>query len=73
MNRWRQKARSVTLGLHGADEFYASKGKQVRVKGYRRLHIAINEHQEIVACELTTIHGDEASGQALPIGAHCTY
>jgi len=47
------------LSVHGADEFRASSKGLIRVKGYRRLNIAINEHQEITACELTTFHGNE--------------
>ena len=28
-------------------------------KGYRKLYIAINENQEIIACELTDKHADD--------------
>ena len=44
----------------GADEFYVMKDKVKKVKGYRRLNIAVNEHQELVACELTSLHKSEA-------------
>lgn len=47
------------LSVYGADEFYRIKKKKMRVKGYRKLHIAINEHHQIVACELTTLHKNE--------------
>jgi len=47
------------LSVYGADEFYQSEKGKRRVKGYRRLHIAINEHQQITACELTTQHKGE--------------
>ena len=47
------------LSTHGADEFRQLQNGLTRIKGYRRLHVAINEHQEITACELTTIRGNE--------------
>jgi len=47
------------LSVHGDDEFCTSNKGLKRVKGYRRLPIAINEYHEIIACELTTIHGNE--------------
>lgn len=47
------------LSVYGADEFkQTDKGKK-QIGGYRRLNIAINEYQEITACELTTIHESE--------------
>lgn len=48
-----------TLSVHGADEFRVLNDKLTRIKGYRKLNIAINEHQIITACELTTIHGND--------------
>lgn len=47
------------LSVHGADEFYALEKGLSRVKGYRRLNIAVNEYQDIVACELITMHDNE--------------
>lgn len=63
------------LSVHGAKELYDIKGKLLEKRGYRRLHIAINEHQEITACELTTLHGNEV--KQVPkllrkIKDHCT-
>ena len=48
------------LSVYGSDEFYVMKDKVKKVKGCRRLHTAINEHQELVACELTSLHKSEA-------------
>ena len=45
--------------MHGAKEIFDVKGNPMIKRGYRRLHIAINEHQEITACEVTTLHGNE--------------
>lgn len=50
---------STGLSVYGADEFFRSKKGKVRVKDYRRLHIAMNEHQQIIANELTTPHKNE--------------
>lgn len=47
------------LSVHGAKETFDVKGKPFEKRGYRRIHLAINEHQEITACELTTLHGNE--------------
>lgn len=47
------------LSVYGADEFHKTKNGLTRFKGYRKLNIAINEHQEILACELTTKHADD--------------
>ena len=47
------------LSVYGAKEFFDIKGKELEKRGYRRLHLAINEHQEITACELTSLHGSE--------------
>jgi len=47
------------LSVHGAKEIFQFKTKEMEKRGYRRLHLAINEHQEITACELTTLHGNE--------------
>ncbi len=47
------------LSTHGVDEFRQLKNRSTRIKGYRRIHLAINEHQEITACELTTSRGNE--------------
>lgn len=47
------------LSVHGAKEIFDVKGEALVKRGFRRLHLAINEHQEITACELTTLHGDE--------------
>lgn len=50
---------STGLSVYGSDEFFRSKNGKVRVKGYRRLHIAMNEHHQIIANELTTLHKNE--------------
>jgi len=47
------------LSVYGADEFRTIEKRLVKVRGYRKLNIAINEHQEIIACELTTSHANE--------------
>ena len=47
------------LSVHGAKETFDIKGEEQEKRGYRRIHLAINEHQEITACELTTLHEDE--------------
>ena len=47
------------LSVHGTKEMFQTNEKQLEKRGYRRLHLAINEHQEITACELTTLHGNE--------------
>ena len=45
--------------MYGADEWHKTENGLTKFKGYRKLNIAINEHQEIVACELTTKHADD--------------
>jgi len=47
------------LSVHGAKEAFGADEKSLEKRGYRRIHLAINEHQEITACELTTLHGNE--------------
>lgn len=64
------------LSVHAAKETYKINGKSLEKRGYRRIHVAINEHQEITACELTTIHGNEK--KQVPkllrkIRDHCEY
>jgi len=68
---------SSGLSVHGAKEIFdAQGGKPIEKRGYRRLHIAINEYQEITACELTTLHGDETkqvSKLLKKIHDHCEF
>lgn len=47
------------LSVYGADEWHNTKKGLTKFKGYRKLHIAINEKQEILAYELTTKHQDD--------------
>ncbi len=47
------------LSVYGADEFHQTQNGLTRFKGYRKLHIVINEHQQILTCELTTKHADD--------------
>lgn len=46
------------LSVCDADEFRKTYNGLIKFKGYRMLHIAINEHQEILACELTDKHAN---------------
>lgn len=50
---------STGLSVYGADEFHKTHNGLIKFKGYRMLHIAINEQQEILACELTDKHANE--------------
>jgi len=47
------------LSVYGAAEWHESENGLTKFRGYRKLNIAINEHQQIVACELTNKHGDD--------------
>lgn len=50
---------SSGLSVYGADEWHETKKGTTKFRGYRKLNIAINEHQEIVACELTDKHAND--------------
>lgn len=50
---------SSGLSVYGADEWHETDGVLKKYKGYRKINIAINEHQEILACELTDKHADD--------------
>ena len=50
---------SSGLAVYGADEWHKTNNGKIKFKGYRKINIAINENQEIIACELTTKHGDD--------------
>ena len=52
---------TTTLTVYGANDYHKLKNRIIKFKGYRKLNIAINEHQEIVACELTTKFGDDTA------------
>ncbi len=47
------------LSVYGADEFHKSRNGLAKFKGYRKLNIALNEYQEVIACELTDKHADK--------------
>jgi len=47
------------LSIYGEPEIREIEGKERKFKGYRRIHLCINEHQEITACELTTSDDNE--------------
>ena len=52
---------TTALTVYGANDYHKVKNHLIKSKGYRKLNIAINEHQEIVACELTTKFGDDTA------------
>jgi len=47
------------LSVYSADEFHQTKNGRTKFKGYRMLHIAINENREVLACELTDKHAND--------------
>jgi len=65
---------SSGLSVYGAEEWHETANGSTKYKGYRKLSIAINEHQEIVACELTDKHADDkAQVEKLLRRIKCSY
>lgn len=50
---------SSGLTVYGADEWHKTGRGKRKFQGYRKINIALNEKQEILACELTDKHDDD--------------
>lgn len=62
------------LSVYSANEFHKTQKVVTKFNGYRMIHVAINEHHEILACELTDKHANEKKQvRKLLKGIHNTY